>query len=400
MKTKLNYFSRLSLLFAMMFIIAACGDKADVKKATTGLQSLMEQSGTVGLAVAVVRDNEIIYTASFGRKSIEDNTPLKDGDIFRIASISKSFTTTTLLHLLEEGKISLDDDAGDIVGFPIRNPKFPDIPITVRMLLSHISSLNDSRGYGNLNLINPSVNDNWARSYNDYAPGTKYQYANLGFNTLGAIVEKVSGTRFDLLVKQVVIDPLGLNAGFNPDNLDRNLFATLYLPDSTVKTAEGWPTFKPQPAAYQSRSEQIDTGYMMGYSAPLFSPTGGMKISARDLARYMIMHMNYGIDPSTGTRILKEETSRLMQTDVVEVDEDNIYCMALKHTTDLIPGVRMTGHTGSAHGLKSAMFFEPERKFGFVMMTNGITHEYGRTVNGYTRIQGEVIRLLYDVFIK
>lgn len=400
MKKRLNLMVRFSMLLTIAFLVISCTNESAGKRATRELNKLLEESGTVGLSVAVVKNNKIIYTGSFGKKNIEDDIMLKDEDIFRIASISKSFTATTLLHLFEEGKINLDDDAGEILGFPVRNPDYPDIPITIKMLLSHTASLNDSRGYGNLNLINPAVNHNWAGSYNHYAPGEKYQYANLGFNILGAIIEKVSGIRFDKLVKEVVITPLNLNAGFNVDDLDETLFATLYRPDTTVKTAEGWPTFIPQPAAYKSRATEIDSGYIMGYSAPIFSPTGGMKISAPDLAKYMLMHMNKGIDPVTGTRILKEETSLLMQTDIAEVDENNVYCMALKHTFNLIPGEKMTGHTGSAHGLRSGLFFEPEKKFGFVMMSNGLTHKYVESVDGYSRIQKEVINLLYDVFIR
>ncbi len=369
-------------------------------QATQKLASFVDRSQTVGLAVAAVTNGALVYTASFGRKSLEEDIPLRDGDLFRIASVSKSFTATALLRLLDQGTLRLDDDAGERAGMPIRNPKHPGLPITVRMLLSHTSSLNDSRGYGSLDLINPAAGPDWARSYRDEAPGARYEYANIGFHLLGAIIERVSGTRFDRFVRQSVIAPLALYASFNPDDLDRSRFATLYSPDPTARTAAGRPAFRPQPAAYQSPAEQIDANYRMGYSTPLFSPTGGLKISARDLARYMLMHMNAGADPATGTRILNKETARLMQTDAVQIDPHNSYCLALRHTLNLIPGERMTGHTGSAYGLISALFFEPEKKFGFVMMTNGVTPEYARKTDGYARIQREVITLLHDSFIR
>ena len=105
---------------------------------------VMEKNSAVGLAVAVVKGGEIIYTQSFGYKSLEDSTLLAEGDVFRIASISKSFTTTALLTLMEKGLINLDQDVSELTGFPVRNPAFPDVVITVKMLLSHTSSLNDS----------------------------------------------------------------------------------------------------------------------------------------------------------------------------------------------------------------------------------------------------------------
>jgi CubicO group peptidase (beta-lactamase class C family) len=125
-----------------------------------------------------------------------------------------------------------------------------------------------------------------------------------------------------------------------------------------------------------------------------------MKTSARDLARYMIMHMNYGIDPASGVRIITEENSKLMQTPVIPTGDEGGYGLALTRTTNLIKGETMVGHTGSAYGLYSAMYFEPEKKFGIVMMTNGTTPDYATYVDGYAPVQRQVVNILYDVFIK
>ena len=345
----------------------------------------MEKNSAVGLAVAVVKGGEIIYTQSFGYKNLEDSTLLAEGDVFRIASISKSFTTTALLTLMEKGLISLDQDVSELTGFPVRNPGFPEKVITVKMLLSHTSSLNDSQGYFNLDIINPKKNKEYAKSYNPYEPGTQYEYCNLGFNTLGAIAEKLAGERFDQFVRHTVLEPLGLYASFNPDSLDRTKYVTLY---------DSIPV--PQPAAYVSRAKQLDSGYVMGYSTPLFSPTGGMKISATDLAKYMIMHMNYGAI-ADGKRVISEETSRLMQSPVVETGEGETYGLALRQSKNFIPGEVMVGHTGSAYGLYSAMFFEPEKKFGIVLITNGCNPVYE---GGFVNIQTDVARALYNIFIK
>src|SRR5690606_2513322 len=136
---------------------------------------IMQRRPIVGLSVAVVKDGKIIYNKSFGYKNLEEKTPLENSDIFRIASISKSFTVTSLLQQVEKRRLSLDDDVSDLVGFTIRNPKFPDKKITLRMLLSHTSSLTDANGYFTLDVINPAKSNNTAKCYNDYAPGTDYQ---------------------------------------------------------------------------------------------------------------------------------------------------------------------------------------------------------------------------------
>jgi len=391
-------FLKFFLLFAVAGILASCSTKEE--KAAKEINKFIEESGTLGLAVAVVENGEIIYTGSFGQRSPEDETPLQDGDIFRIASISKSFTTATLMNLVEEGKMSLDDDVSDLVGFTVRNPLFPDIPITVKMLLSHSSSMNDSQGYFTLNTLNPATNPDYAKCYHEYEPGTGYDYCNLGFNTLGTVIEKLSGVRFDKYVRETVINPLNLTASFNVDDLPGVTFIPLSHPDTTGFAATGKISFRISGGVYNSPAPRIDTGYIMGYSTPVFSPTGGMKISAHDLARWMIMHMHYGIDPASGVRIMSEENAKVMQTAVIEVNETNHYCLALKRTTNLIPGEEMVGHTGSAYGLYSAMFFEPEKKFGIVVMTNGTTRDYARYVDDFAPVQRDVVRILYNAFIK
>ena len=112
----------------------------------------------MGLSVVVVKDGRLIYTKAFGLKDVERGTPLDENDLFRIASISKSFSATSIMQLVEAKKISLDDDFGDLVGFRVRNPKYPGKVITLRMVLSHTSSVNDSQGYFNLDVINPDKN--------------------------------------------------------------------------------------------------------------------------------------------------------------------------------------------------------------------------------------------------
>ncbi len=391
MKKNCSYLKVILLFLSVSIIVISCSSSE--KRADERIEAYMEKSGTIGLSVAVVKDNKIIYTRAFGKSSLEKNTNLKSDDIFRIASISKSFTTTALMTLADKNLISVDQDVSDLVGFRIRNPKFPDVPVTVKMLLSHSSSLNDSQGYFTLDILNPSKNPEYTKCYNDYMPGTGYQYCNLGFNTLGAIVEKISGIRFDKYVKQVISGPLGLHASFNPDDFQASDFASLYNADSTG--------FILSENAYLSRSQDlVPEKYITGYSAPLFSPTGGMKISAPDLARYMIMHMNNGTDPATAVRIISEDNSKLMQTPVIATGEEGSYCMGLNISSNLIPAEIMTGHTGSAYGLFSAMYFEPVKKFGIVMMTNGTSKEYGTYVDGFAPVQRDVVRILYEEFVE
>lgn len=378
------------IIMVLVFVCNRATGQSKEDLARDAMQMIMKETKAIGLAVAVVKDGKVIFVESMGSKDVEKGEKLMPENLFRIASISKSFTATAVMQLVAAGKISLDDDIGTILGFMVRNPKYPEKVITIRKLLSHSSSLNDSQGYFELDVVNPAKSTDFYKAYNDYAPGEKYEYCNLGFNMLGTMVEKVSGMRFDNYIKKHIINPLGLYAGFNPDSLDRNMFATIYEYNGDKDT------FSPQPAAYRSRADEIANVYRLGYSTPLFSPTGGMKISARDLARYEIMHMNYG-KGENGKRIIASKLSKLMQTPAIATDSTDTYGFALRSANKLIPGEKMVGHTGSAYGLYSAMFFEPAKKFGFVMITNGCKPIYKE---GFTTIQGETIRALYNIFIK
>lgn len=365
------------LLFGVWLIVLSIASQlpllAQNTKTETEIAAIMAEYEAVGASVAVVKNNELIYSKAFGWKDIEAGQRLGTKDIFRIASISKSFTATGILQLVEAGKLSLDDDVGELIGFRVRNPNYPDSVITLRMVLSHRSSIGDHNGYFTLDALNPSRDPDWEKAYNDYAPGTGYQYCNLNFNLAGAILEKYSGERLDKYIQEHILQPLGLYGGYNVDALDSTRFVTLYAYDSENRK------FDPSPAAYRSPAEALED-YQMGYSTPVFSPTGGMKISAEDLARYMIMHMNYG--EAGGARILSEASSRSMQQ---VQSQDSGYGMALRTIDYLLPGKTVIGHGGIAYGLYSAMFFQPEEKFGIVIITNGCNtgFSHGDVINDF-----------------
>jgi CubicO group peptidase (beta-lactamase class C family) len=373
------------LLLTAFFLVSFCHETySQPAKAEAEIKEIMKELDVVGLSVAVVKKGKIIYNNSFGLKDIDTNTPLTNNDIFRIASISKSFSATSIMQLVEAGKLSLDDDFSKLVGFTVRNPKFPQTVITLRMIMSHTASINDSQGYFTLDAINPAKGANYTKCYNDYEPGTSYQYCNLDYNMTGTVIERISGERFDNYVRNHVLRPLKLYGGYCVDSLDASRFVTIYDYDSTGKLV-------PSPGAYDPRRQEIQN-YVMGYSTPIFSPTGGMKISAADLARYMTMHMEHG--KYQGVRIISKKSSKIMQTTVAEKEG---YALAIMHTDKLIPGKKLTGHTGSAYGLYSAMFFDPKKKFGIVVITNGCNPQYK---DGYNLVIRRTVNSLYENLIK
>ncbi|MDR1197449.1 MAG: beta-lactamase family protein [Prevotellaceae bacterium] len=363
----------------------ACNSKVEKlsKQADTAINQVLDSYNCVGLAVAVVSENKIAYSNEFGLKNIETREKISKDDLFRIASISKTFTSAAIMQLCEQGKFNLNDDIGDALGYSVRNPNFPNVKITYGMLLSHTSSLSDAEGYFDYDILKPETNPNYENAYWNYAPGEKYNYCNLGFNLLGALVEIHSGLRFDVYIRQNLLIPLGItDAGFNIDSLENSKFVKIYTRQDSVwiESAD----------AYKSRSAEMEN-YTLGKNTVLFSPTGGMKISAVNLAKWMLCRMNYG--SLNNVKIIDEETSKLMFTPVEPTNGTSSYGLGIMVSKDLIEGDTLTGHTGSAYGLTSAMFFNPAEKFGVVMITNGSSPK-----NGQDKIIPDVINAMYKVF--
>ncbi|MEY4552113.1 MAG: hypothetical protein RL099_441 [Bacteroidota bacterium] len=381
MKNKIHFALIGLVILSLFFPVTSI---AQENKAEAAIEQIMKENPVMGLSVAVVKDNKFIYTHSFGLKDAETNTPLTNDNIFRIASISKSFSATAIMQLTEAKKVNLDQDVSELVGFKVRNPKFPETVITLRLMLSHLSSINDSQGYFSLDSINPAKSANWENCYNNYEPGKKYMYCNLNFNMIGTIIEKVSGERFDAYIQNHILKPLQLYGGYYVNELDKSKFATIYeyQPDAAK--------FVVSPNAYAPRTTEV-AAYQMGYSTPIFSPTGGMKISAKDLATYMMMHANYG--KYNGVRIISKKSSKLMQTAVSDVAP---YGFALETPGSIMDGKKMIGHTGSAYGLFSAMFFDPQEKYGIVVISNGC--HPGET-SGYNNVIRKTVNALFENLI-
>src|SRR5690606_3809605 len=159
-------------------------------------------------------------------------------DPVRIASISKLVLTIGVMRLVEEGRLDLDADVSGALGWKLRNPNFPDVPITLRLLLSHTSSLTDGAGYWQVPLDGEfrTLLDDPKAWDAEHAPGRYWRYANVGFPLVGAAMERATGERLDLLMQRLVIQPLGLHACYGWPTCDEATAAR-----AVVLYAEGKP---------------------------------------------------------------------------------------------------------------------------------------------------------------
>ena len=345
----------------------------------TEISALMKEYHAIGVSVAVVKDKEIIYSKSFGYKDLEDSIPLKTTDLFRIASISKTVVATAIMQLVERCKLSLDDDVNRYLDFKIQNPKFPNIPITIKMLMCHRSSINDSQGRVTFDRINPEKNPNFFKCYCDFAPDAGYIYCNMNYNILGAVIEKVSQERFDRYIYNHIIGPLQLYGSFNGLDLDSNLFVKTYRYNKKKDVL--------RLVKYSYQPKMLDlVNYEMGYSTTVFTPPGGLIISVNDLARYMMMHMYNG---NYRKQIIESNSEKLLRS----FSSSGGSSMGITHFNNIIKDVELLGRTGGANGTHSAFVFHPKKKYGFVVLCNGCK---SKSING-KELNFEIIRLLYKI---
>ncbi|MDZ7264961.1 MAG: serine hydrolase [candidate division KSB1 bacterium] len=365
-----------------------------------------------GMSVAVIKDSQVVFSRGYGLRDIARNLPVDENTKFRIASISKMVTATAIMQLYEQGLFRLDDDVSPYLGFQLKNPKFPDQSITFKMLLSHTSSLRDGSNY------NRFLNDTYAKtpvpalqellvpggSYYSAdmfdatrAPAQSYfQYSNINFGILGTLVEKISGERFDRYCIQHIFNPLGMAASFNVRDLpDINDVAVLYRKSGS--------TWTPQADHYNGvvPPERDLSGYVIGDNGAIFAPQGGLRTSARDLAKFLLVHLQGGRHQQT--RLLNDTTTALMHQSVWRFTGGNgdtyygifkNYALGNSTTSDLLPGQQLIGHPGEAYGLISDLYFSTFGNYGIIFITNGGVWGNG-TYSGWYNVEEEVFKACY-----
>ena len=372
------------LFYLLITIVSLTAHAADnrYERIDSVVQNLMAKYEVVGISVAVVKDNKHTYSHSWGLRDRESSTELKNDDCFRVFSISKSFIATAIMQLLEKRRLNLNDDVSIHLGRQLRNPHFPDIPITIEMLLCHRSSINDTQGYSkSLDILYPEHNADYAQSFNAIQPGSSYQYCNLNYNILGAVIENITGIRFDYYIQTNILFPLGLHGFYDMAESSGHNIAQAYQYSETKRS------YVHNSSAYAC----LSAPYILGESTPLLSPCGGIKMSAVELAEYMRLHMNMG--KINGKRLLRKRHERQMWA--IRSPENN-YGLAFIHYYDIIPEEELIGHRGGGYGINTSMFFCPEKKFGFVILCNGIN----TSLISHYRFHCTMVRLLYDTIIR
>ncbi|MFN8254311.1 MAG: serine hydrolase domain-containing protein [Bacteroidales bacterium] len=385
------------------------------------LEKIAEANHLAGMSVVVVKNNSIKDIFHYGYSNLENKKALNDSSMFRIASISKTFTATAIMLLYEKKLLNLDEDISNYLGYKVSNPYYPDKKITCRMLLSHTSGLQDSTAYENFLMTSyrqtppPKMHELFTEGEQFYAknifmnkePGTYFTYCNLNFAVIGTIVEKISRERFDIYVKKNILNPLGIKGSFNVQDIEKiENIAVLYR--NSEPQADNYSSIRPIPRDLSK--------YTPGDNAIIFGPQGGLRISAKELCKWMMMLMNYGT--LENVKILDSATVALMENVQWKYNGNNgdnyhnlfnawglgIHLLTNTPGGDMVfKEMNMCGHAGDAYGLISDMYFDKEKKTGIIFITNGYRTEKefeNDTNSAFYKPEKEVFDLVWEKFMR
>jgi CubicO group peptidase (beta-lactamase class C family) len=321
----------------------------------------MREARVPGLAACIVKEDAIVWSAGYGWRDVAQGLPVTPQTPFMLASVSKTVTGTALVQLWDQGRFRLDDDVAAHLRFPLAHPLFPKAPITFREVLAHAASIRDNWGVmtslyvrGDSQLPLGWFLDQYLvpggqwysaqKSFTPFAPGTKFEYSNIGFALAGHLVEAIAQVPFDLYCQAAIFQPLGMQ--------DTSWRFADFAPD-TVALPHGWS------AASQSFVPYAHYGY------PDY-PNGCLRSSALDLGRFLLAHLNRGT--WNGVQLLSPGAAAEMQT---------VQYPALDPTQGLAfygwthAGMQLVGHAGGDLGVSTEMWMRPDRRTGVIVLTNG-----------------------------
>jgi CubicO group peptidase (beta-lactamase class C family) len=352
--------------------------------ALAGCATVPARTSAPAYAWATFDRNAITAQGASGLADRARGRALTIDDPARIASITKLVVALGVMRLVEQGRLDLDRDVSDYLGWRLRNPAFPERPITLRLLLSHRSSLRDGIDYAvpfgttlESALAAPAGFDA------EHPPGTFFRYSNLNFPVIAAAMERAAGERFDALMARLVLRPLALDACFNWTTCSDAALtraAVLYEPDGRVIRDDLGGRRPDCPVLAPSGCDL--SSYALGSNGALFSPQGGLRVSVRDLAAIGRLLIARGGDFLSQASI-DTLTAPAWRFDGGNGDtEGGFYCaygLAVQRLPvarqgcrdDLFGGIIMIGHAGDAYGVRSGLWVDPARGTGIAFFATG-----------------------------
>jgi CubicO group peptidase (beta-lactamase class C family) len=332
----------------------------------------MQRAAIPGLAVGFARDGAVSFARGYGLADIARHRPVTADTLFHIASLTKTVTATAVMRLAEQGRLRLDEPVESHLDFPLANPHHPDVPITVRHLLMHVSSISDARYYevdfrqrgadATLALgdflkgyLVPGGRTSAAEAcFSQAAPGGAWDYSNVGYGLLGYLASRIGGEDMREQTRQRIFAPLGMrHTRWTLRDTPEPLRATPYDRVEGVLTAAE-PVGMPDWPAGSIRSSVADFTRFVAASANAGSAYGARIIGAPALAQMLDMRT----PPELPSWLTGQGLGWMAAT---------------------LDGAVRLEHWGGDPGVFTAAYIDPASRRGVVVFTNATVSAEAKT---------------------
>lgn len=322
----------------------------------------VERRRMPGAVLGIVVDGELVWVKTAGVQDTATKAPVTPDTVFRIASMTKSFTAMAILRLRDEGRLSLDDPVERHVPelASLAYPTKDSLAITIRHLLTHSEGFPEDNPWGDRQLAQPDETMRaWMRAGIPFstAPDTAYEYSNYGFAILGQIVQRVARRPYHVYVREQILKPLGMPA---------STFEAKEVPRERIALGYRW------------RDEKWEAEELLSHGS--FGAMGGLWTSARDLARYVAFLMSAfpprdDVETGPGAREMQQawrSQGAIAFRTAVDAPlqlSSSAYGYGLGVSQDCRFG-HVVGHGGGLPGYGSLMRWLPEYGVGIISMGN------------------------------
>jgi CubicO group peptidase (beta-lactamase class C family) len=309
----------------------------------------LEELSVPGAAIVVVKDGEVLLSKGYGFADLERQIPVDpEQTIMRVGSVSKLFTATAAMQLVEQGLLDLDTDVNQYLN-ALQIPEDYSEPVTLDQLLTHTAGFEDriigtvTHSAAELLPLGEYLEGNAPKRVLE--PGSVHSYSNYSFALTGQLIEEVTGTPFAQYVDENILQPLGMS---------RSTFAQPVPPELAADLAVG----------YFVTDGTYEPGDYLYLQEP---PEGAMSSTAEDMARFMITHLQDG--RYEDVRILEESTALQMHEQQF-THHPQLPGLGYAFKERFVNGERLIGHGGDIGTYSSQMILHPEDNLGFFVMYN------------------------------
>ena len=370
------------------------------------IESTIQTHSIPGLSISVVKEGGIVWEKYFGYANIDENILVDENTMFILSSVSKTVTATALMQLFEEDLFSLEDDIDGYLPFNINHPDYPLTPITFKMLLSHTSGIKDNWGvmpyydgdsqlelsyYLNQYFTPGGEFYNSNSNFTNSAPGTNYNYSNIGAALIGLLVEEISNQPFNEYCNENIFEPLGMDNAFwllsEIENLDQvalpyqltggsgdtcfEIGCGIYNENNPCFCDSACVDYEDCCSDYEDVCGEDGTGSGPGNLTAYENygyadyPSGQLRTTSNNLAKFANAYIGNGIHDEV--RILDSETVELIKTihyPMISSSQGLIWYY--KNTN----GRTLFGHNGGDLGSLTEMFISFSNDLGVVLLSN------------------------------